>query len=117
MFSFFIRYFNQGPFNDMIYSIMGDSFNQWDISLLPCQRSIKRKFHFVTNQDTKTHQLVISISGLFKQAATNNGDVIEGKKGLPLGEFSGKTVVNLNTKAAKINTSLKMIDQDKWMYS
>lgn len=110
-FTRFTQYFNQGPFNDMMYAMSWDIEKKWKATLFP-NRNMERTFHLISEKsekDTRTvHILQISLSGFFVAGAFGDHGIIEPREGQNLGHFSGKTLLNLNTGAATVETHVEV---------
>lgn len=113
VFTLFTRYFHQGPFNDMVYSIMADCMSQWDASLIPEQKEMNRTFNLVYDTACKVHKLIISVSGYFNAGYVPDVGTLEPVPGRKLGTFQGVTIINLNTGAAFVRTFVER-ENKKW---
>lgn len=116
VFSLFTRYFHQGPFNDMVYSMMADCSKRWDVSLVPDQKGMSRTFNLTFDRDNKVHKLIISVKGYFNSGYIPGVGTMEPQEERKLGSFYGVTIVNLRTGAAFIRTFVDMY-RDQWVAS
>lgn len=114
VFALFTRYFHQGPFNDMVYSMMADCLKQWDVSLIPDQSGMTRTFNLTLDRENKVHKLIISVKGYFTSGHIPGVGTLEPKEDRKLGSFYGVTIVNLRTGAAFIRTFVDMY-RDQWV--
>lgn len=103
-FTHFTQFFNQGPFNDMFYSMTMDIYTKWNATLFP-KTPMRRSFHITGNK------LSIFIKGYFEAGVIGSRGVIEPKPGQKLGCFVGKTSINLTTGAAIVNTRVKVFPE------
>jgi hypothetical protein len=112
-FLLFTRYFNQGPLNDMVYSMMTDASRQWEASLIPDQKSMQRTFHLVTDRDTKVKKVMIVVRGYFDAGFIEGIGMLEPEGERKLGSFYGVTIVNLDTGAAYVHTHVEAF-KNEW---
>lgn len=97
------RYFNQGPFNDIVGSIQQALLKRTGSVYLPDQRSLLRDLRLILpdGEKSKVTRIVLMVQGKFLHATEPGGwRVRTGTRQNPLGHFFGTVSINLHANTA-----------------
>jgi len=117
-FELIMRYFNQGPVNDMVYDMMSDCAVRWGATLAP-ERKKKSAFHFTCESEdgqTVVKKVLITVQGFFGAGAVpydSHEYMLERERGVHLGFYSGATAINLENSTAYVRTHVEVYP-DVW---
>lgn len=102
-------FLHQGPYNDMMYSMMADVQAEWGAVLAPA-RERERAFHVIAggNNDNTIRKISMTMKGVFDSGLLPGDRFIERGRSLALGAYSATTVIDLMTGTGYVTTNVEV---------